>query len=50
MKITICGSIKHLEHLVEAKNKLIDLGFKVELPHMAEQFLKVRDFYSNPAG
>ncbi len=44
MKIVICGSIKHLEQLVEAKEILTSLGLEVLLPHKAEFFLKENDF------
>lgn len=43
-KITICGSIKHLEEMVSAKKDLTSLGFVVYLPHNSELFLKEGDF------
>lgn len=44
MKVVICGSIKHLEQLVYAKEILTSLGLEVLLPHKAELFLKEKDF------
>lgn len=44
MRITICGSIQHLQAMVNTKNILTKNGVDVVLPHNAEAFLKDADF------